>query len=104
MSVRQQLENSGLFYARRPQVNDSVCFSLRHGQRGASIYVLQSDRVFEIRLGALENQRFPNSQRLYDFVLDHNHSMRHGRGNSAESFQLDGELIDQVIEIIRSGM
>ncbi len=104
MSIRQQLENSGLFYARRPQVNDSVCFSLRSGQWGASIYVLQSDRVFEIRLGALENQRFPNNQRLYDFVLEHNHGMRHGEGDPAESFQLDGEFIDRVIEIIRSGM
>ena len=37
----------------------------------ATLYVTPSGAEFHIRSGALENQRFPNNDRLYDYVRRH---------------------------------
>ena len=104
ISARQRLRDSGLFSERPPQGNGTVCFRLRGAANGASIYALMNDREVHIRDSAFRNNRFPNSERLYDLVQDHAHGTVHGEGNSAYAFRLSSRHIDRVIEIIRVGL
>ena len=107
MSAMQQLRDSGLFEERPPQPsNESVCFQVLEGANpryGASVYVVRNESEFHIRVGALENNRFPNNQRLHDFVVEHQHGTGHGEENSAYAYRLASEHIGAAIEIIHAG-
>ena len=103
MSVMQRLRTSELFDELAPQANGSVCFRVR-GWFGASIYALKNDNEVHITDSALQNSRFPNNAKLYDFVRSNEHGTVHGEGNSAYAYRLDGEYIAEVIEIIHSGL
>ena len=102
MSVMQQLRESGLFRERPPQGNGSVCFATI-GWQHASVYAQGNDREVHITVSAFRNHRFPNSDRLHEFVCSHSHGMAHGV-NPNRSYRLDGEHVPEVIEIIRSGL
>ena len=105
MSAMQQLRDSGLFEELPPQRNGSVCFQvLEEGnpRYGASVYVVRNESEFHIRVGALESNRFPNNQRLYDFVVEHQHGTAHGEENSAYAYRLASKHIGAAIEIIRA--
>ena len=103
-SVMQQLEDSGLFDDGEPQPSTgTVSFQVK-GKYAARIYVTKTEQEFHIRDSALRNNRFPNNQKLYDFVRRRKHGMEHGEGNSAYAFKLSREHIAEVIELIRSGL
>ena len=106
MPAMQQLRDSGLFAELPPQSNGSVCFQVTEGSsplRGASIYVIGNESEFHIRIGALENDRFPNNQRLYDFARVHAHGTAHGEENAAYSYRLNSRHLGAVVDIIRAG-
>ena len=106
MSARHQLRDSGFFTELPPQSNGSVCFQVtENGETlyGASIYVVGNESEFHIRVGALEKDRFPNNQRLYDFVRRNAHGTAHGEENSAYAYRLASEHLGVVTEIIRAG-
>ena len=107
MSAMQQLRDSGLFDERPPQSNGSVCFQVEEMGAlvyGASIYVVRSESEIHIRVSALENDRFPNNQRLSDFVSRNAHGTVHGTGNSAYAYRLASEHVGTVIDIILTGL
>ena len=99
MSVSQRLRATGLFDEGDAQANGSICFTLR-GHRWASIYVLRDDCHFHIRVGAMRNERFPNSAELDVYLQRERRAMRHGPGNAAEAFELDRTQLDDVLAII----
>ena len=101
MSVTQPLRESGLFGERPPQANGSVCFTMRGADGGASIYVKKNDSQFEIVERPLSNGTFPNSRRLHAYLRHHRRRMIRGENDPNRAFQLDGEHIDTVIEIVR---
>ena len=105
MSAMQQLRDSGLFNERDPQSNGSVCFQMRAAPRGASIYVAENGRELHIRHSPLDRGKFPNNQRLGDYVREHTHNDAvHGEGNRAYAYALHAEHVGEVIGIIRAGM
>ena len=93
MSVRTRLEASGLFQLR---LGTNYVLSLG---TGASIYVTRGEGFFEIRRGALEYGRFPNNQRLYEFVRSNAYKTTHC--STDPTFRLQGRYINSVIEMIR---
>ena len=103
MSAMQQLRDSGLFNECDPQENGSVCFTVL-GEPGASIYfkpyVRKADELHVI-VSALELGRFPNNERLHQFVRQHFHGMVHGAGNVNYSYRLATAHIDELVEIVR---
>ena len=104
MSALQQLRHSGLFDEGSPQPSSGTVHFQVKGMNAAAIYVLKNEREIHLRDGALRNNRFPNNQKLYDFVRRYKHGMAHGEGNSAYAFKLEGEHITEIIEMIRSGL
>ena len=63
MSVKQRLRDSDLFGKERPpQTNGTVSFEL---QPKTSLYVLGNDDEFDILVGSLRNNRFPNNAQLF---------------------------------------
>ena len=101
MSIRQQLRDSGLFDELREQKSTgSVGFQAK-GYPYSTIYALRDDIRFDIRVCALELGRFPNNRKLYDFVRRHHDRKVRGEDNPAHAFQLSGEHISEVIEIVR---
>ena len=106
VSAMQQLSDSGLFNELPPQSNGSVCFQVEEMGavvRGASIYVVRSDSEMHIRVGALENNRFPNNRQLAEFVRRNAHGTVHGAGNSSYAYQLASGHVGAVINVIRTG-
>ena len=101
MSAKDQLRNSGMFCEndpqRRPVFPGSVCFPLRGGERGASIYATDVGN-FQIRQSPLDLGKFPNNERLYEFVRANYFRMT---PNNANAFMLDDSHIGEVIDIIR---
>ena len=96
MSVKQRLRDSGLFGKERPpQTNGTVSFEL---QPKTSLYVLGNDDEFDILVGSLRNNRFPNNAQLFDFVKRRGRLVR-----NSESFRLRGDDVDEVVRIIREG-
>ena len=105
MSAMQQLRDSGLFNERDPQRNGSVCFQVKDAPRGASIYVTANERELHIRYSPLGIDKFPNNQRLHDFIQEHTHNDAvHGEGNPARSYALHIKYVYEVIMIIRDGV
>ena len=103
----QRLRDSGLFRELPPQAAGSVCFQVMAEDgplRGASIYVARRGLELHIRVGALENGRFPNNRRLYDLVVRHAHGTAHGQENAAYAYRLAAEHVGEVIEVIRAGL
>ena len=70
--------------------------------RSSSIYVQPNDREIHIAESTLENGRFPNNARLYQFIRDNEQGTRHGAGNSAYAFVLHVRHIPGMIRILRS--
>ena len=103
MSVIERLSVSGLFNDGRWQQssNHKVFFQVR-GWRGATIFVAHDESEFLIREGALQNNRFPNNEKLYDFVRSNAHGTVRGKGHPTNDFRLSSEHIEEVIEFIRS--
>ena len=96
MSVKQRLRDSGLFGKERPpQTNGTVSFEL---QPKTSLYVLGNDDEFDILVGSLRNNRFPNNAQLFDFVKRRGRLVR-----NSESFRLCGDDVDEVIRIMKEG-
>ena len=96
MSVKQRLRDSGLFGKERPpQTNGTVSFEL---QPKTSLYVLGNDHEFDILVGSLRNDRFPNNAQLFDFVKRRGCLVR-----NSESFRLRGDDVDEVIRIMKEG-
>lgn len=100
----QQLRDSGLFRECPPQTNGSVCFQLHMAERGASIYVVRNELEVHIRARALRVGRFPNNQRLSDFVVRNAHGTIRGPENSAYAYRLASEHIGAVLDIVRAGL
>ena len=106
MSVRKLLRDSRIFAELQPQSNGSVCFQVSEGGSrlyGASLLVAGDESEIFIRAAALDNGRFPNNRRLYDFVLEHARGTVRGAGNPSYAYRLAGEHAGCVIEIIRGG-
>ena len=106
MTIVEMLRDSPDFAELAPQSGGSVCFQvIRGGARlyGASVYVARDSSEFHIREQALENGRFPNNGRLYEFVLANSHGTVCGAGNPSYAYRLDGKLLADVIELIRGG-
>ncbi len=101
-SIKQQLEDSGLFDDGNLQKNGSVSYQVK-GAYAATIYVTKNEREIHIRNGALQKNRFQNPK-LYDFVRSRAHGTAHGKGNSAYAFRLGPEHLAKVIELIRIGL
>ncbi len=101
MSVMRLLRESHVFDERPPQANGSVCFTVRRVDGGASIYVKKNDYQFEIMERPLLNGTFPHSRQLHYFVQLHRRRMVRSSGDPNRAFQLDGEHIDAVIDIVR---
>lgn len=103
----QLLRDSGLFTERPPQSNGSVCFQVTQDDvplRGASIYVVAGEQEIHIRVGALENGRFPNNRQLLEFVVRYSYGTAHGVGNSAYAHKLASRYVREAIHIIRTGL
>ena len=106
MSVRQLLRDSRIFVELPPQSNGSVCFQVvekRARLYGASIYVARDDSELHIRAAALDNGRFPNNRRLYDFVLEHAQGTIRGAGNPSYAYRLASGHASEIIDIIGIG-
>ena len=93
MSVRQQLMDSGHFEEVSRQSDGTERFLVRDQETGgthfgSAIFVQPNDHEVHIRIGALENDRFPNSRRLHDFLRENALEMRHGQGNSSYAYVL----------------
>ena len=103
----QQLRDSGLFDERGPQSNGSVCFTVQ-GWEDASIYfrpyATKADEL-HIMHSPLNLDKFPNNQRLHDYIREHAHrDAYHGESDPARSYTLYAEHVDVVIMIIREGL
>ena len=86
-------------------VREVTCLErMLHGVSRASIYfrpyVRKADELHVI-VGALERGRFPNNERLHQFVRQHSHGMAHGAGNVNYSYRLATAHIDELVEIVR---
>ena len=55
-----------------------------------------------ITLSAFRNERFPNNERLHEFFRDNGRIVH--RNASNEAYQIGGEHVDWVVEIIRGGL
>ena len=101
----QQLRDSGLFNERDPQSNGSVCFTVQ-GWEDASIYfrpyATKADEL-HIWRGPLDSGKFPNNQRLHDYIREHAHrDAYHGKGTPAYTLHI--KYVYEVIMIIREGL
>lgn len=96
--AHRQLTDSGMFIAREPQGNGSVCYTL-DGHRAASIYVHKSGDI-HIRYKTLERNRFPEPANaiMWDYIRDHHYETT--REEHDPSYKLYAEHIDAIIEII----
>ena len=103
MSIKERLRESGII--EKISVQPSTQTTTFRVQQGASIYVQENDLDFDIYKGALRNGRFPNSDRLLDYVKANRwKTMRHPDG-PMHAYRLRGDAhIDAVIDIIRQGM
>ena len=109
MSVQQYLRDSGLPSVWAQQSGDVMRFTLIDEETGtertgASLYVQRNDRDVHIRVRALENRSFPNSDRLHEFI--HRNSSRTLRdpSNPSHAYKIDGaQHITRIIEIIQRG-
>ena len=103
MAIVAYLIGSGLFKymklhedgAERLQV---VCYPY------ASVYVHEREHIVHIRTGAFRNFRFPNNERLHEFVRIHAAPELYGEGNAKEAYELGGHHVAKVVEIIREGI
>ena len=68
------------------------------GRRGANVFVTHDESEFLINKRALKDDKFPDSETLYDFVLSHAHGTVRGKA------KLSVEHLEEVIELIRSGL
>ena len=103
-SVKQQLEDSGLFDdGKLQQSTGTVSFQVT-GRKGATIYVTKSEREIQIFDRAFRNHNFPNNRKLYDFVLGHKHGMVRAEDNPNRTYKLKVDHIEEVIDLIRSGL
>ena len=106
MSAMQQMRDSGIFMEGPPQEAGVVRFTVMTDgveRRGAAIYAQTNDSEVHIRVGALDNGRFPNNGRLHDFVREHAHGTVRSPGNSSHAYKLRSQHLGQVIRIIRRG-
>ena len=104
MSVMRQLRESGLFQEKKKQDSTGTIRFVVNGYSDATIFAHKNDREFHIRKDAFRNERFPNNGRLCVFAFDHARNTEyHGRGNPAESLQIDGVYIAEAIGIINVG-
>ena len=107
MPAMQQIRDSGLFFEHTPQATGSVCFQVEEmgtPMRGASIYVVRGESEVHIRVRALELDRFPNNQRLSDFVSSNAHGTVRRVRNPAHAYRLASEHVGDVIDIILAGL
>ena len=101
MSVGQHLIDSGLFEElSRQESNDTVRLGVI-GYRHATVYVPRGDRAMDITLSAFRNERFPNNDRLDEFFRDNGRIVH--RNASNEAYQIGGQHVAEVVEIIRGG-
>ena len=103
MPVTQRLRNSNLFEEGDPQGSGTIRFWVSEWP-SSSIYVQPNGQEVHIRDQAFRNSRFPNNERLYEFVRNHTSGTVHGEGNAAYAHRLGGEHIAQAIDIIRLGL
>ena len=102
MSIKERLSKSGII--EETSVQRSTKTTTFRVQQGASIYVQKNDLDFDILEGALRNGKFPNSDRLLDYVKANLwKTMRHP-DSPMHAYRLRGVHIDAVVEIIRQGM
>ena len=101
MSAKQQLRESGLFNENcpqnRPVYTGTVCFQVRGARVGASIYATDEGN-FQIRESPLDLGKFPNNERLHEFVRANSFGMS---PNNANAYMIRDSRIGEVIEIIR---
>ena len=103
MSIKERLSVSGIIEKTRVQrSNQTMTFTV---QQGASIYVQKNDLDFEILHRALRNGKFPNSDRLLDYVKANCLKTIRHPDDPAHAYRLRGDAhIDAVVETIRQGM
>ena len=108
MSIRHTfMENHELFEEASHQASGVTRFLVRkvgtgRAYRSSSIYVQPNDREIHIAESTLANGRFPNNDRLYQFIRDNEQGTRHGAGNSAYAFVLHERHIPGMIRILRA--
>ena len=101
MSVVNHLIDGGLFEELSTQPsNDTVRLGVI-GYRHATVYVPRGDREMAITLSAFRNERFPNNERLHEFLRDNGRIVH--RNASNEAYQIGGEHVAGVIALIRAG-
>ncbi len=97
-TVIQHLDESGLF-------NNGVWQETEHykvsfqvtGRRGARVFVTHDESEFLISNRALKNDKFSDSETLYDFLLSHAHGTVRGKA------KISAEHIEAFIDLIRAG-
>ena len=97
-TVMQRLDESGLF-------NSGVWQETKHykvsfqvtGRRGARVFVTHDESEFLISNRALKDDRFPDSETLYHFLLSHAHGTVRGKA------KISAEHIEAFIDLIRAG-
>ena len=103
--VMQRLDESGLFNngVKQESTHYKVSFQV-NGRRGATIFVTHDESEFLIKKRALKDDKFLNSDRLREFALSHAHGTECGKEHRTTDFAISGEHLEEVIELIRSGL
>ena len=98
-TVMQQLDESGLFNSsvKQESRHHKVSFQVK-GRRGANVFVTHDESEFLIKKRALKDDKFPDSETLYDFLLSHAHGTVRGKA------KISAEHIEAFIDLIRSGL
>ena len=110
MSVRQLLHDSGIFIEETTQLHSGATRFTVEGERAgttryaSSFYARDDDHAVNIRVSALENNRFPNNSMLLIFVDANCNRMDFAEGDSKYSFILDSQFIPEAIAIISQGL
>ena len=103
----QQLRDSGLFNERGPQGNGTVCFQMEEWEDASIYFRPYATKADELHImhSPLDLGKFPNNQRLHDYIREHAHrDAVHGERNPARAYALHVEHVDVVIRIILAGM
>ena len=92
VSIKRCLVDAG-FEERTHQSDGYISYFLPNAARGATIYVKDDERHFHVPKGPLDNQRWPNNERVLAFVETH------GKGRERE-YRLTGEHIGGLLAAI----
>ena len=110
MSTQQELRDSGIPSIWARQSAGVMRFTLIDEEtgterKGASLYIQGNDRDVHIRVRALENNSFPDSGRLHEFVRRNSSRTLRDPSNPSYAYKIDGaQHISGIIEILSDGL